>query len=72
MAIGRILFSHTSELCLFLLILLFTGLVITQVAIEDYLESAKTYILAVELCILLAFQLELMLKAFVLGLVVPT
>lgn len=58
-----------SETCLFLLVLLFAGLVVVQVAAEDELEDAKVYILSVELCILLIFLLELLLKAFVLGLV---
>ena len=49
--------------------LLFAGLVVVQVAAEDQLDDAKVYILSVELCILLIFLLELLLKAFVLGLV---
>ncbi len=58
-----------SETCLFLLVLLFAGLVIVQLAAEDELEDANVYILSVQLCILLIFLLELLLKAFVLGLV---
>ena len=63
------LFHQLSEACLFTLILIFAALVVVQVAAEDSLEAARTYFLAVELCILLIFLLELLLKAFVLGLV---
>lgn len=52
-----------------MLILLFAALVVVQVAAEDSLTAAKTYILVVELCILLIFLLELLLKFYVLGLV---
>jgi hypothetical protein len=63
------MFSKLVERLIFLLIVVFAGIVIASVVLQDNLGSAEPYVLSVELGILAVFLLELVLKLCAVGLV---
>lgn len=66
------MFSSLAERFILLLIVIFAGLVVVSVAMQDDLGDAKMYLLIVQLVILVIFLLELLLKLTALGCVLPT
>jgi len=66
------MFSSLAERFILLLIVIFAGLVVVSVAMQDDLGDAKMYLLIVQLVILVIFLLELLLKLTALGCVFPT
>ena len=62
------MFSKLVERFIFFLIMVFAGIVIVSVVLQDNLGSAEPYVLSVELGILAAFLIELVLKLCAVGL----
>lgn len=70
--IGHIMFSSLAERFFLLLIIIFAGVVVVSVALQDDLGDAKLYLLVLQLVILVIFLCELILKLIAIGCVWPT
>lgn len=70
--VGHLMFSSLAERFFLFLIVIFAGLVVVSVALQDDLGEARIYLLVVQLAILMVFLCELLLKLTALGCVFPT